>query len=241
MSEHPGAQSNASHKPPSSPSSPQEEKFWTTPGEPSRVLRFSDNLLDEEVSLGDISTGSFGSPLSSELKPVKLFGDVLDDDPTVIQHKPSLEDQPAANAELVEGAEDDGEEKKFLGNNGVLSPIVDKAISPKRSPIPPLLSSPSVTNSGESTETPKPGRQRKIRVNIEVERVVVRPNFHQHFQSRSHPYVSQKFYQPLVTLSCLRAARLRLHYQSVKLCQSLSFSIKPAFSDFCLVSLLASI
>ncbi|KAF8894917.1 hypothetical protein CPB84DRAFT_1963307 [Gymnopilus junonius] len=166
--EHPAPQKNASQESPSSPSSPQEEKFWTTPGEPSRVLRFSDNLLDEEVSLGDISTGSFGSPPPSKLKTVKLFGDVtVLDEPIVIQH---LEDQPAGN-EVVEDAEHE-DEKRALFGKGSSSPTMDKTISPKLSPVVPPPSPPSVPNLGEVTETPKPGRQRKIRVNIEVERII---------------------------------------------------------------------
>ena len=47
----------------SPPLSPHEDKFWSTPATAARTLRFADNLMDEQVDLGDITTTSFMSPL----------------------------------------------------------------------------------------------------------------------------------------------------------------------------------
>ncbi|PPQ64991.1 hypothetical protein CVT26_015700 [Gymnopilus dilepis] len=164
------AQNDAS---PKLPSSHHEDKFWTSPGGPARALRFSDNLLDEEVSIGDISTGSFGTPQPPSLKPTNLFGigkSFLpdDDEPTIVHHKPLFGAEPSGN-EKVE--KEDGKED-LLEEKPAPSPVLDRPPSSPSPPAVPLPPSPKASNSGEITDTPKPGRPRKIRVNIEVERII---------------------------------------------------------------------
>lgn len=146
-------------------SSPQEEKFWTTPGEPSRVLQFSENLLDEEVNLGDVSTASFGSPIagSSQTRPMKLF-EAID----TVGEAPAVQANPFFDA----GQRYDETGQDEQSNS-----------SPPPNPAPTLQSSsPVLSNTPNlkyppndivtTTETPT-SRQRKIKVNIEVERIVV--------------------------------------------------------------------
>jgi hypothetical protein len=44
------------------PASPYEDKFWNTPVATARTLRFTDNLMDEEMEPGGISEISLTSP-----------------------------------------------------------------------------------------------------------------------------------------------------------------------------------
>jgi hypothetical protein len=157
-------------KPPLSPSSPQEEKFWVT-REPSRTLRFSENLLDEEVNLGDISTASFGSPLATPLPSLRVLGNVdLPNDPTITQF-------PNFNNNSIK---DDREETQHIGSQD------PKLSSPDRSgPIVPDMSPTqahrpnSVLSKSESKEDADltieipTSKKKKIKVNIEVERIIV--------------------------------------------------------------------
>ncbi|KAF5325704.1 hypothetical protein D9611_000161 [Ephemerocybe angulata] len=56
---------------PRRPSSPLENKFLGTPGEASRTLKFSSNLLDEEVDFNGLNDASFSMPTpQKELLPV---------------------------------------------------------------------------------------------------------------------------------------------------------------------------
>ncbi|KAF9456632.1 hypothetical protein BDZ94DRAFT_1275173 [Collybia nuda] len=48
-----------------SPPSPHEDNFWSTPDAPARALRFSDNLMDGNLDLNDITTTSFILPASA--------------------------------------------------------------------------------------------------------------------------------------------------------------------------------
>ena len=45
--------------------SPPEDKFWNTPVATARTLRFTDNLMDEEMEVGDISEISLKNPSAS--------------------------------------------------------------------------------------------------------------------------------------------------------------------------------
>ncbi|KAF5386257.1 hypothetical protein D9615_002432 [Tricholomella constricta] len=57
------AQVRSKPKPKAPPLSPQEDSIWNTPAAAARTLRFTDNLMDEQVDLGDITTNSFSSPI----------------------------------------------------------------------------------------------------------------------------------------------------------------------------------
>ena len=141
------------------PSSPQEEKFWTTPIGPSRTLRFADNLMDELVDLNDISTTSFQSPIS--MQPTSKLGQLG-----------SLEDTPLLEAPLITNLTpekyDDKQEDECKDLESTL------AINSPETPIIPHFDSKDMNKKSDipTTETPN-SRQRKIRVNIEVERIMV--------------------------------------------------------------------
>ena len=151
-----------------SPSSPQEEKFWGTRGEPSRTLRFSENLLDEEVNLGDISTASFGSPLANPLPSLKVLGNIdLPDDPTITQFPKNITDDQ-------EGTQPIYSQDPKLSSPDMSGPIV-LDVSPTQShrPNPVLSKSESKEDAELSTIEILTSKKKKIKVNIEVERIVV--------------------------------------------------------------------
>ena len=156
--------------PPLSPSSPQE-KFWGTRGEPSRTLRFSENLLDEEVNLGDISTASFGSPLATPLPSLKVLGNIeFPDDPTITQfpnfNNNSITDDHGGTQRI-------GSEDPKLLSPDKSEPIV-LGVSPTQAQRPNsvLSKSESKEDTDLTIEIPTP-KKKKIKVNIEVERIIV--------------------------------------------------------------------
>ena len=147
---HPLAPKPPPPKAPASPTSPQEDKFWGTKGEPSRTLRFSENLLDEEINIGDVSSTSFGTPLA-QIPRLKMLAGA--DDETITQFPPR---------DVLEALDDD--------DDGVVSS--DKhPPETAQSPTPPLIAK-AVTPPPPPTETPT-ARQRKVKVNIELDRIVV--------------------------------------------------------------------
>jgi len=151
-------------KAPLSPSSPHEEKFWGTRGKPSRTLRFSENLLDENVNLGDISTTSFGSPLGTPLPSLKILGGVdLSDDPTMT-HSPNFSKNINEQAETH--SQDPNPERSELT---VPDPITIEPSHPKSV----LSESESKEDTNTLTRETPTSKKKKIKVNIEVERIVV--------------------------------------------------------------------
>ncbi|KJA27774.1 hypothetical protein HYPSUDRAFT_62813 [Hypholoma sublateritium FD-334 SS-4] len=135
-------------KAPASPTSPQEDKFWATKGEPSRTLRFSENLLDEEVNIGDVSSSSFGTPLA-QMPRLKMLGDA--DDDTITQFPPR---------DVLQALNDDDDSDGIVSSKKSV-PETPPPIAQTVTPVPP------------STETPT-ARQRKVKVNIELERIVTK-------------------------------------------------------------------
>jgi hypothetical protein len=145
------------------PSSPQEEKFWTTPIGPSRTLRFADNLMDELVDISDISTTSFQSPLpqpTSELGQLGTLGDTV------------LIDAPFMNNPTHQDREDDEDEEKDgckdLNSTLGIDPPATPTVTPHFNNNKDMNKKPG----NQTAETTSP-RQRRIRVNIEIERIIV--------------------------------------------------------------------
>ena len=152
------------------PSSSQEEKFWTTPLGPSRTLHFTDNLMDELVDLGDISTTSFQSPLS--MQPTSKLGQLgtgtLGD--TTIFDAPFMSNlTPEKDKDRENDDENNDQEDNCKDLNSTLG--VDPSATPT---VTPHLDNKDVNKrpDNQTAETPSP-RQRRIRVNIEVERIIV--------------------------------------------------------------------
>ncbi|KIM45173.1 hypothetical protein M413DRAFT_333398 [Hebeloma cylindrosporum] len=155
-------------KSPLSPSSPQEEKFWGARGEPSRTLRFSENLLDEEVNLGDMSTASFGSPLATPLPSLKVLGNIdLPDDPTITQFA-------NFNNNIIsddrEGTQPIDSQDSRLSSPDTSRPVL-LDISPAQSPCPTDRAESKEDADVFTAEMPT-AKKKKIKVNIEVERII---------------------------------------------------------------------
>ena len=143
-------------------SSPQEEKFWTTPLGPSRTLHFTDNLMDELVDLGDISTTSFQSPLP--IQPTSKLGQLSTLGDTALFDAPFMS---SLTPEKVKDRDDDEQEQEDdCQDNSTLG--VDPPATPT------LHIGNKDMNKKPDTQTAEtPSRQRRIRVNIEVERIIV--------------------------------------------------------------------
>ena len=125
------------------------------------------------------------------MKPTNLFGigkSFLpdDDEPTIVHHKPLFGAEPTGN----EKVEKEDEKEDLLEEKPAPSSVPDRPTSPPSPPAVPLPPSPKASNSGEITDTPKPGRPRKIRVNIEVERIIVR-RILVHKSNHTHLYQSK--------------------------------------------------
>jgi len=151
-------------------SSLQEDKFWATPGEPSRILRFTDNLLDEEVNLEDMSSASFSSPLagSSVFKPLKLFGDISVTDDEISPQTMPL--SPPAIEEDLTPRNIQHENKSFETNHVEIAASPDPPVDPQS--LPPCPGPENEKNSNTVTAG-STTRQHKIKVDEEVERIVV--------------------------------------------------------------------
>ena len=142
------------------PSSPQEEKFWTTPIGPSRTLHFADSLMDELVDLGDISTTSFQSPLP--VQPTSKLGQLDSFRATTLFDASFMTNiTPEIDHYCPEHERKDLE--SILGVNPMTTPTIAPHLDNKDMDKKP---------DNEITDTPS-ARQRRIRVNIEVERITV--------------------------------------------------------------------
>jgi hypothetical protein len=150
---------------PSSPTSPQEDKFWATKGEPSRILHFSENLLDEEVNLGDISSTSFGTPLAipNQIPRLSLFASTdLGDDPTIEQFPPLDNLRTLATDKLNEEDRNPTQQPTSLSFPETPPPAaLQPAAETIETPPPPPTATPTT-------------RQRKVKVSLELEKIVVR-------------------------------------------------------------------
>ncbi|KAG5646305.1 hypothetical protein DXG03_003902 [Asterophora parasitica] len=161
---------------PHPPSSPQEDNFWSTPAAAARTLRFTDNLMDEQVDLGDITTTSFMSPIppsKSDLSPL-----ITADDPVILAPSMPLnlgEDQGAGDG--YSDLEPDDERSEGEDEKTVVYRKAPPESETPEPPHPPRPASPAVEPVPE-TPTSAPSdpavKQAKVRINSEVERVMAR-------------------------------------------------------------------
>ncbi|KAG5653618.1 hypothetical protein H0H81_011844 [Sphagnurus paluster] len=160
-------------KPPPPPLSPQEDDFWNTPAVGARTLRFTDNLMDEQVDLGDITT-SFISPIHYS-KPGALSPPVRDDsfvqDPLVpLSFERNDDDDEKGHLEEEKDiSELDGEKKIVLQNHFPEPDITEPGCSPAPKPqeVAHETNMPAVLNTPDASTV-------KVKVNSEVERITAR-------------------------------------------------------------------
>jgi len=131
-----------------SSSSPHEDRFNHTPAEAPRILRFSDDLLmDEQVDFGGTSSTSFVSTLPEES---------------------TRDDMPADSLELstVPVTETPSVDESLRSNN------VETAVSPTML-TSHVSSAPALPKRQNINPSDRPHKSGRIRVNTEVERIVV--------------------------------------------------------------------
>lgn len=131
-----------------SSSSPHEDRYNHTPAEASRILHFSDDLLmDEQVDFGDTSSTSFVSVLPEESKR-----DDMPTDPLELLKVPVTETHSV--------------------DESLRSSNVEMAVSPTIL-TSHVSSAPSPLKTQNIKPSDRPHKSGRVRVNTEVERIVV--------------------------------------------------------------------
>ncbi|KAH7923946.1 hypothetical protein BV22DRAFT_1014298 [Leucogyrophana mollusca] len=177
-------------RPPPEPE-PQEDMFWNTPAASARTLRFTDNLLNEEVDLGDVSVMSFTSPVPPPRSMLTAIGDLgnsggdrsLDGPEDVADPRinDSMMSDADANDDSIFAPTLDGPDEEEDGNDEGEPTVVLK-----KAPESPPSTSPSLVTEGPigappgvstpphpaSTKPSESAKKPKVRVNNEMERIV---------------------------------------------------------------------
>ena len=160
------------------PASSCEDKFWNTPAATARTLRFTDNLIDEEMEVGDPSRLLFKGWKPSSTPPnrpatrhrdshdlthsfdhttLQSGGDVVEPDHGLVsRHTAEDEETQSERLDVLDSEEDDNLAVPILRSASAMAPVSDSDL------VLPIhrttLSDPVST---------------KIKVNSEVERIVV--------------------------------------------------------------------
>ena len=157
-----------SQSPETPPQATAEDEFWNTPGTTIRTLHFADNLMSEQVALGDITMSSFASPVQQSttetVTSLAKFPMPLQPRLADVQKRLEENNHEAANADVAGGTTIPNPLHAVLGTS-------DSIPSPESSldkDVPPIAS-------GQWG-----GKAPKIPINHEVERCVVGVvHFHQ--------------------------------------------------------------
>jgi len=164
-----------------------------TPATAVRALRFTDNIMDESVDLGNVSTESFPSPVPPQGRsgaPFSLRHGFMDETPerTPEEAVQDLDDESESRILLDDASLLQGSKEKDVGddNGDDDKTVVLKKLNPRRSSTDVPSSNPSTPSKDEeeaasptplpvypNTETPPARKKPKIRVTSEVERIVV--------------------------------------------------------------------
>ncbi|RDB24854.1 hypothetical protein Hypma_008095 [Hypsizygus marmoreus] len=164
---------------PPPPISPHEDKFWNTPAAAARTLRFTDNLMDEQVDLGDITTTSFMSPLppspSTRSRPgsSRRLLDTTPEDLTFQDTRRTLDESVLAQKdEHRQEYEDDLEQGREEEETVVLKRLlpVSGTPEPSASPSAPRSDEQSIADASVPVHTKLP----KVKVNSDVERITAK-------------------------------------------------------------------
>jgi hypothetical protein len=156
--------------------------FWNTPAASARTLRFTEKLMDEEVDINDVSVLSFTSPVPRPRSVLSSLGlpadeDSLDDGGRDARPDESIMPDPPDEEELAEEGNqeevDDGNEEQtvILKKYPLSSP--PKHTPPESNPPAdtPLHAHPEPQT--PAAVPPESTRKPKVRMNSEIERIVV--------------------------------------------------------------------
>jgi hypothetical protein len=153
-----------------SPSSPNEERLFSSAGQTGRTLHFTDNLLHENMFLGE---SSFDSPSRGPVhigrSTMFAEADSFMEEPTVTQFlPPSLE----GHEQVIVIPQKEEEQTTRLSSHDELN-TSSQLPAPLAAPsnAAEIVSSSNIDDRG-APETPS-SRHRRIKVNREVEKIVV--------------------------------------------------------------------
>ena len=155
-----------------SPSSPKEEQLFSNTGQTGRTLRFTDNLLHENLNLDDVGNLSLDSPArgpSMEKSASFVEADSFIEEPTVTQFLPPQLEQDE-HISIAHPRVQPSSHNEFN---------IPSELSASLDPRPSAAASISSSNNddGGAPETPST-RHRRIKVNREVEKIVVIGQLH---------------------------------------------------------------
>ncbi|KAH7908607.1 hypothetical protein BJ138DRAFT_1115696 [Hygrophoropsis aurantiaca] len=163
---------------------PQEENFWNTPAASARTLRFTDNLLKEEVDLEDVSMMSFTTPVPPPRSMLASIGSLGHSGPeqplNVLEadiHDPQADDSLLGRTEADDSifAPDDPEDEENGNDEGDPTVVLRK---PSASPSPVPSASPIRETSTSTHYLPEnlleSAKKPKFRSSNEMDRIVVK-------------------------------------------------------------------
>ena len=122
--------------------------------------------MDELVDLGDISTTSFQSPLP--MQPTSKLGQLGTVEDTALSDAPFVSNITPKKGKDRENDDDDDEQEDGYKDNSTLG--VDPPATPT---VAPHFDTKDMNKKPDNQTVETPSRQRRIRVNIEVERIIV--------------------------------------------------------------------
>ena len=157
-----------SQRPPKSvPSDPQEDTFWTTPGDRSALDFKGEQLIDEDVDLSDV-TSSFSTPVAP-LKP--SVARIPPSNPTVYEEEQGPTEEPEDSSALENTF--DHTTAAHDSNAENVKRVDDQPLPQTAGPSTPVVEFRQSDNSPVDNRTPRAHSAKKIRVTGDVERIVV--------------------------------------------------------------------
>ena len=155
-----------------------EDTFWNTPGASEPPLRFDNLLTDELAELGDVSM-SFSSPITVRTAISSPAGSSRANEPStptpvgIPEALSGLESSPYEDKQVPDEDEDvDLDEEADKTVVLTVKPTLSIPESPPSAPPVTETKSPG-TNSAPQPGTPSGPKKSRVRINSEVERIVV--------------------------------------------------------------------
>ena len=151
----------------------REDTFWNTPGAAARTLHFTgDSLLDEEVDLANVSTTSFGTPISAAQRKLARRAEPATPEP---EPEPELEYYQADDLADEDEVDDVlGEADDTIHPTTVVARAPEEHVSPEPAPEAEVTFEVAPSQPPEPAPAATPHHRQKVKVTTELERIVVR-------------------------------------------------------------------
>ncbi|TBU40912.1 hypothetical protein BD309DRAFT_1011154 [Dichomitus squalens] len=146
----------------------REDTFWNTPGAAARTLHFTgDSLLDEEVDLANVTTASFGTPLSLQKKIMSPPAEKE----AVVSEEPADDIEEEEIDEVLGEIDESVDPTVVLGKLPAASPPEKQFyVAPDPAPEEVEEALPPPKDAEPAAATPQ--HRQKVKVTTELERIV---------------------------------------------------------------------